>query len=127
MEMVIIGVSTRRVSQITEELCGTTFSKTTVSDLCGGWIPSRAAGITTRLRARIPFSFLFVDAVYTKVREDGRVRSRGVLISYGINEKGYRTILSLKIDDSESTDAWKNYFDWLKGRGGVEGSGCRRQ
>lgn len=67
------------------------------------------------LEGRYPF--LFVDAVYTKVYEDGRVRSRGVLISYGINAKGYRTILGLKIDDSESTDAWKNYFDWLKERG----------
>jgi transposase-like protein len=51
------------------------------------------------------------------VRENGRVRSRGVLISYGVNEKGYRMILGLKVDDSESTEAWKNYFDWLKSRG----------
>lgn len=115
MEMVINGVSTRRVSQITEELCGTDFSKTTVSDLCGHLDPVVNGWNDRPLEGRYPF--LFVDAVYTKVREDGRVRSRGVLISYGINEKGYRTILGLKIDDSESTDAWKNYFDWLKERG----------
>ncbi|SFH01200.1 IS256 family transposase [Sporolactobacillus nakayamae] len=115
MEMVINGVSTRRVSQITEELCGTEFSKTTVSSLCGRLDPVVNGWNNRPLEGSYPF--LFVDAVYTKVREDGQVRSRGVLISYGINEKGYRTILGLKIDDSESTEAWKNYFDWLKGRG----------
>lgn len=115
MEMVINGVSTRRVSQITEKLCGTEFSKTTVSDLCGRLDPVVNGWNNRPLEGRYPF--LFVDAVYTKVRENERVRSRGVLISYGINEKGQRTILGLKIDDSESTEAWTHYFDWLKGRG----------
>lgn len=115
MEMVINGVSTRRVSQITEELCGTDFSKTTVSDLCGQLDPVVNGWNNRPLEGNYPF--LFVDAVYTKVREDGQIRSRGVLISYGINEQGYRTILGLKMDDSESTEAWRNYFDWLKGRG----------
>jgi putative transposase len=36
MEMVVNGVSTRKVSHITEELCGVTFSKSTVSHLCAG-------------------------------------------------------------------------------------------
>lgn len=115
MEMVINGVSTRRVSQITEELCGTDFSKTTVSDLCGHLDPIVAGWNNRPLKGSYPF--LLVDAVYTKVRENGRIRSRGVLISYGINEEGYRTILGLKIDDSESTEAWQNYFHWLKARG----------
>lgn len=115
MEMVIQGVSTRRVSQITEELCGTDFSKTTVSDLCGHLDPIVDGWNNRPLKGSYPF--LLVDAVYTKVRENGRVRSRGVLISYGINEKGYRTLLGLKIDDSESTESWKNYFNWLKARG----------
>ena len=34
MGMVIQGVSTRKVTQITEELCGTEFSKSTISNLC---------------------------------------------------------------------------------------------
>ncbi|WP_353949027.1 IS256 family transposase [Sporolactobacillus sp. Y61] len=115
MEMVINGVSTRRVSRITETLCGTDFSKTTVSELCGHLDPIVEGWNNRPLKGRFPF--LIVDAVYTKVRENGRVRSRGVLISYGINEEGYRTILGLKIDDSESTEAWNSYFSWLKARG----------
>ncbi|TGA95347.1 IS256 family transposase [Sporolactobacillus shoreae] len=115
MEMVINGVSTRRVSQITEELCGTDFSKTTVSDLCGHLDPIVVGWNNRPLKGSYPF--LLVDAVYTKVRENGRIRSRGILVSYGINEEGYRTILGLKIDDSESTEAWQNYFHWLKARG----------
>ncbi|CAM3177181.1 IS256 family transposase [Sporolactobacillus spathodeae] len=115
MEMVINGVSTRRVSQITESLCGTEFSKTTVSQLCQQLDPIVDGWNNRPLQGRYPF--LFVDAIYTKVRENGRVRSRGVLISYAISEKGDRTILGLKVDDSESSEAWKNYFDWLKSRG----------
>ena len=38
MEMVLQGVSTRKVTQITEQLCGTSFSKSTVSMLCKGWL-----------------------------------------------------------------------------------------
>ncbi|MCL1633027.1 transposase, partial [Sporolactobacillus sp. CPB3-1] len=91
MEMVINGVSTRRVSQITEELCGTEFSKTTVSDLCAHLDPIVEGWNNRPLEDSYPF--LVVDAVYTKVRENGRVRSRGVLISYGISDQGYRRIL----------------------------------
>ncbi|WP_165364338.1 transposase [Sporolactobacillus sp. THM19-2] len=61
------------------------------------------------------FPFLLVDAIYTKVHENGRVRSQGVLISYVINEEGYRTILSLKIDSSESTEALKQLFQLAEG------------
>ncbi|MDD9150929.1 IS256 family transposase, partial [Sporolactobacillus sp. CQH2019] len=115
MEMVINGVSTRRVSQVTEQLCGTEFSKTTVSELCQRLDPIVEGWNNRPLDGRYPF--LFVDAVYTKIRENGRVRSRGVLISYAISNRGQRVILGLKVDDSESTTAWKDYFDWLKGRG----------
>nr|WP_313785598.1 transposase [Paenibacillus larvae] len=71
MEMVVNGVSTRKVSQVTEELCGTEFSKSTVSDLC-----KRLDPIVTAWNNRSPadslFPFVLVDAMYLKVREDGR-------------------------------------------------------
>ena len=43
MEMVVNGVSTRKVAQITEELCGKAFSKSTVSDRCQGRDPMVSA------------------------------------------------------------------------------------
>jgi putative transposase len=85
MEMVINGVSTRKVEIITEELCGKKFSKSTVSALCKKLDPIIEAFRTRPLKYHYPF--LVVDAIYVKVRENGRVRSRGLLIAIGINEE----------------------------------------
>lgn len=76
LEMVINGVSTRKVSLITEELCGVEFSKSTVSELCKRLDPIVNAW-NTRPLSDTRFPFVLVDALYLKVREDGRVRSRG--------------------------------------------------
>lgn len=116
MEMVINGVSTRKVSQVTEELCGTEFSKSTVSDLCKRLDPIVTAWNNRNL-ADSHFPFVLVDAMYLKVREDGRVRSRGVMIAIGVNTEGYREILGLMLGDTETEASWSEFFSSLKGRG----------
>jgi len=62
------------------------------------------------------YPFILVDALVLKVREDGRVRSRSVMIAIGINTEGYREILGLKPGDSESEASWSEFFSWLKSR-----------
>lgn len=121
MEMVINGVSTRKVAKITEELCGTEFSKSTVSDLCKRLDPIIHAWNQRELEGSL-YPFLLVDALVIKVRENERVRSRSILIAIGINEKGYREILGLRLGDSESEDSWTDFFclvktTWLKRSG----------
>jgi putative transposase len=116
MEMVVNGVSTRKVARITAELCGTSFAKSTVSDLCKGLDPLVAAWNERDLGAT-HFPFVFVDALLIKVREDGRVRSCSALIATGVNEQGYREILGLQLGDSESERSWTEFFRWLKSRG----------
>lgn len=116
MEMVVNGVSTRKVAQITEELCGKVFSKSTVSDLCKGLDPLVSAWNARDLGER-RYPFVLVDALVVKVREGGRVRARSALLAIGVNEAGYREILGLQIGDSESERSWMEYFVWLKGRG----------
>jgi len=115
MEMVINGVSTRKISQITEELCGAEFSKSTVSDLCKRLDPLVNAWNNRDLR-KTQYPFVLVDALVLKVREDGRVRSRSVMIAIGINTEGYREILGIMIGDSESEASWSEFFSWLKSR-----------
>jgi transposase-like protein len=115
MEMVIQGVSTRKVSSITEELCGKSFSKSTVSALCEALDPVVETFRNRPLNKHYPF--VIVDALYTKVRKDGRVRSKGVLVATGVNEAGYREVLGFNIDDSESEHSWGNFFSSLKERG----------
>lgn len=115
MEMVVNGVSTRKVSAITEELCGASFSKSTVSNLCAGLDPRVRSFNERRLDAEYPF--VIVDALFIKSREDDRVVMRAALIASGIRSDGYREILGIKIGDSESYATWNEMFKWLKGRG----------
>lgn len=60
---------------------------------------------------------MLVDALYLKVREDGRVRSRGVMVGIGVNTDGYREVLGLMTGDTESEAGWREFFGWLKQRG----------
>ncbi|KWW96714.1 transposase [Hydrogenibacillus schlegelii] len=115
MEMVN-GVSTRDVAKVTEQLCGTTFSKSTVSELCKRLDPI-VQGWNNRSLAEHRYPFLLVDALVLRIREEGRVRSRAAMIAVGINEEGYREILGLMLGDSESEASWREFFAWLKNRG----------
>ena len=116
MEMVINGVSTRKISHITEELCGTQFSKSTVSELCKNLDPLVNAWNHRPLNDT-SYPFVVVDAMVTKVREDHRVRPRAVLIVFGVNKEGYREILGFWVGDSESEASWSEFFADLKRRG----------
>lgn len=115
MEMVINGVSTRKVSQITEELCGREFSKSTVSDLCKRLDPIVLAWNNRPLRDT-HFPFVIVDALVLRIREDGFVRPRSAMIAIGVNTEGYREILGIMLGDSESESSWSEFFTWLKSR-----------
>ncbi len=68
MEMVVNGVSTRKVTKITEELCGASFSKSTVSQLCMA-LDGRVVAFNERDLGAFPF--VIVDAMYFKARERG--------------------------------------------------------
>jgi transposase-like protein len=115
IEMVINGVSTRKIENITEELCGKSFSKSTVSKLCENLDPIVDAFKKRRLETHYPF--IIVDALYLKVREDGRVKSKGLLIATGVNESGHREVLGFEMADTESESSWGDFFSALKDRG----------
>lgn len=115
MEMVINGVSTRKVTRITEALCGTAFSKSTVSRLTKALDEPVAAFLARRLEA--PYPFVIVDALFTKVRTDKRVLSKALLIASGVRADGFREVLGLAIGDAESFVAWDEMFRGLKNRG----------
>ena len=118
-EMVLQGVSTRKVEEITQILCGAAFSKSLVSKLCQALDPlvkiwrEQPLGI---------FPFVLVDAIVVKIREEGRVRQCALLIACGIDEAGYRHVLGFALGDKESEASWSEFFTSLKSRGltGVE-------
>lgn len=115
MEMVVQGVSTRNVQKVTEELCGETFSKSTVSEICKELdIPIKQFK-ERLLPERYPF--IIADAIYIKVREDHRVKSKALYIAIGINNAGRKEILGFDVFDSEKNTTWKAFFESLKSRG----------
>jgi len=115
IEMVINGVSTRKIQKVTEELCGQSFSKSTVSVLCKRLDPIIEAFCHRPLLKHYPF--VVIDALYLKARENSRIRSKGLLIAQGINEDGHREILGFQVSDSESETSWREFFTSLKKRG----------
>jgi putative transposase len=121
MEMYVEGVSTRKVKEVTEELCGTSFSKSLISSLAGSLDSELEAWRNRRLEAEA-HPYLFVDARYEKVRVDGRVVSQGVLIVSGVRTDGFREILAVEVADTESEATYQDLFRSLKSRGlkGVE-------
>ena len=93
MQMVVQGVSTRRVKKITTELCGREFSRSTVSRLTEDLEEQVQAWAERSLEQEYPF--LMLDAMHLEVRRQGAVRSTAVLLAVGIGEDGQREILGL--------------------------------
>jgi putative transposase len=116
MEMYVEGVSTRKVKDITEELCGTSFSKSLVSRLAGE-LDSELERWRNRPLHEKAYPYLFVDARYEKARVEHRIVSEGVLIVYGVREDGYREILGVQVADTESEATYHELFRSLKARG----------
>jgi len=115
MEMYLEGVSTRKVKDITEALCGTSFSKSTVSRLVGGLDADLKAWRERRLDVGYPY--LVVDARYEYVRTAGRVVSQGVLVVKGVREDGRRELLAVEVADTESEATYEDLFRRLRDRG----------
>ena len=114
-EMVVNGVSTRKVSKVMETLCGTSFSKSTVSEVCRDLDKAVAEFRTRPLEGEYPF--LTVDATYFKARENSRIISKAFMIAYGTNAEGHREILGFGVYANESAATWTEFLMGLKKRG----------
>lgn len=115
MEMVANGVATRNVQKITETLCGTKFSKSTVSNLCRK-LTIEVEAFRNRALTQL-YPFVFVDAIYFKERSSGRAVSKAFMVALGINQDGYKEILGFDAYDCESKETWKKFLKTLDGRG----------
>ena len=96
-EMYVQGVSTRKVKAVTEELCGHTFSASTVSR-----INKSLDGLLRRFaqrRLEEAYPYVILDARYEKVRLDGVIQSQAVFIALGINEEGRRQVLGVELSN----------------------------
>ena len=119
-EMYVQGVSTRKVKKITEELCGHSFSASTISSI-NKKLDAELKAFAKRTLEE-PYPYLVLDARYERVRESGVIRKRALLIAIGINLQGRRCVLGVELANRESTTSWKQFLGGLRERGlhGVE-------
>jgi putative transposase len=115
VEMYVQGVSTRKVKAISEELCGHEFSASTISELNTKLDGELERFARQTLEAEYPY--LILDARYEKVREEGVIRSRAVLVAIGIDWEGRRRILGVELANRESATSWREFLLGLKARG----------
>jgi putative transposase len=120
VEMYVQGVSTRKVKAVTEELCGHEFSASAVSRLNVKLDETLRRFAERQLDEEYPYVIL--DARYERVREDGVVQKRAVLVAIGVNMDGRRCVLGVEVANRESRTTWKDFLSSLVARGlrGVE-------
>jgi transposase-like protein len=118
-EMYVQGVSTRKVQEITRELCGLEVSSTQVSR-AAALLDEELAAWRNRALGRVPY--LVLDARYEKVRHGGSVVDCAVLIAIGVTPAGKRSVLGVSVSLSEAEVHWREFLASLIERGlhGVE-------
>jgi putative transposase len=118
-EMYVQGVSTSKVTRITEELCGCEISSSDVS---------RATALLDeelqkwRTRPLGQIKYLILDARYEKIRHGGSIVDCAVFTAIGLDPEGRRSILGVSVSLSEAEVHWREFFKSLLERGlfGVE-------
>ena len=113
-EAVIKGVSTRKIEAVLEEFGIAGVSAGQVSQLCS------TLDEKVRKFREAPLGesrYMWVDALYEKVRVDDRVESMAVVIATGVNREGRRQVLGLDVIPAESEEGWGQFFKSLKERG----------
>ena len=113
-EMYVQGVSTRRVKEITEVLCGFEVSSTEVSRASKEMDQELEKW---RQRPLGKMCYLILDARYEKVRQNGCVVDSAVLIAHGVDAHGKRRVLGVSVSLSEAEVHWRTFMESLVKRG----------
>lgn len=113
-EMYVQGVSTRKVKAIVEQLCGSGVSSSTVSRAAAALDEGLQAW---RSRPLGEIVYLFLDARYEKIRQDGQIRDAAILIAAGVDRLGKRHLLGLSVSLGEQEIHWRTFLQSLIARG----------
>ncbi len=114
-EAYIQGISTRSVDDLVQAMGMSGVSKSQVSRLC--------EDIDVRVKAFLErpiegdWPYLWIDATYVKVRQNGRIVSVAVIIAVGANSDGRREVLGMTVGPSEAETFWTDFLRGLARRG----------
>jgi len=114
-EAYVQGVSTRRVDDLVQALGMQGMSKSQVSRLCQELDREVERFRTRRLQG--PYPYLWLDATFVKVRQDGRVISMAVVLAVAVRATGEREVLGLDVGPSEDGSFWLQFLRSLVARG----------
>lgn len=114
-EAYIQGISTRSVDDLVQAMGMSGISKSQVSRLC--------EEIDVRVKAFLDrpiegdWPYLWIDATYIKVRQNGRIVSVAVIVAVGANADGRREVLGMQVGPSEAETFWTDFLRGLARRG----------
>lgn len=114
-EAYVRGISTRKVDDLVQAMGMTGISKSQVSRLCGELDERVESFLERPLEGR--FAYVWLDATYLKVRENGRVLSKAAVVAVGAHEAGHREVLGLDVGPAETHSFWKAFLQSLIRRG----------
>jgi putative transposase len=114
-EAIVSGVSTRKIQKLVAELGITSLSKSQASAMCQELDEQARAFRERPLTGRYPY--LFLDAVYEKIRIYRTVQSQACVIAYGVLENGERELIGLDVVNTESEESWTTFLRRLVERG----------
>ena len=114
-EAYVNGVSTRKVERLVAQLGVESMSRSTVSRLCKTLDEQVSIFRERPLEGRYPY--LWLDAKAEKVRMPGEVRSKALVVAYGVHESGRREVIGIDVGESESAAFWREFLRSLVARG----------
>lgn len=109
------GMTVVQISETIQDIYGFEVSEGMVSDITDKLLP-RIEEWQNRPLASV-YPIVFIDAVYFSVREDGIIKKLAAYVVLGINEDGYKEVLSIVIGENESSKYWLGVLNTLKNRG----------
>jgi len=112
----LLGVSTRRVDKLVEQMGIKGISKSQVSEM-SKVLDAQVAAFRNRPLEGGPYAFVWVDALTQKVREGGRIVNVHVLVATGVNADGHREILGVEVTSAEDGAGWPAFLRGLVARG----------
>ncbi|WP_344500060.1 IS256 family transposase, partial [Streptomyces enissocaesilis] len=112
----LLGVSTRRVEKLVEQLGITGLSKSQVSEMAAH-LDAQVEAFRNRPLDAGPYTFLALDALVVKVRERGRIVGVHTLVATGVNSDGQREVLGLDVTSEEDGAGWLAFLRSLTARG----------
>jgi len=114
------GVSTRKVDDLVQALGLSGIDKSKVSRICKELDEAVTAFRNRELPE--PYPYVWLDALYLKVRQNHRIVNMAVVIATAVRKTGEREILGLDIGAGEDGAFWTDFLRSLVGRGlhGVE-------